>query len=100
MAGSFRQLPSGAWQLRVYLGHSERGTGVFKSKTVHLSRREAQAELNQMVAQYQGRLAEVVNESDSEPYRVMRWGSATTINDAIEGWKRNRWSDLAPTTQR
>lgn len=100
MAGSLRQLPSGAWQLRVYLGRNETGKVVLKSKTVRGTRREAQAELNQLVAQYQGRLTEVSTESARAEGRILRWGPNTTINDAIEGWKLNGWSDLSPTTQR
>ncbi len=64
------------------------------------TRRDAQAELNQLVAQYQGRLTEVTAEAGAVEGRVVRWGPNTTINDAIEGWKLNGWSDLSPTTQR
>ncbi len=28
------------------------------------------------------------------------WGPSTTVNDAIEGWKRNGWDDLSPVTAR
>lgn len=100
MAGSMHQLPSGAWHLRVYLGRNERGVVVQKTRTVRGSRRQAQAELNQMVAQYQGRLAEELASGLSDEARVMRWGPSTTVNDAIEGWKLNGWSDLSPTTRR
>ena len=31
---------------------------------------------------------------------VRAWGNATTINDAIEGWKENGWDDLSPVTVR
>lgn len=97
MAGSLRQTASGAWQLRVYLGRNDTGRVVHKTKTVRGSRRDAQAELNQMVAQYQGRLAD---EAEPDGKRVLRWGPSTTINDAIEGWRHNGWSDLSPTTRR
>ena len=31
---------------------------------------------------------------------VRAWGNATTINDAIKGWKENGWDDLSPVTVR
>jgi integrase len=100
MAGSIRQRPNGSWQLRVYLGRDEFGRVVHKTKTVYGTRRQALTELNQMVAEFQGRLAE--RDADAGPTggRVLSWGPATTINDAIERWKLNGWSDPSPTTQR
>ena len=32
--------------------------------------------------------------------RHASWGPATTVNDAIEGWKQNGWDDLSPVTTR
>lgn len=85
MAGSLRQLPSGSWQLRVYMGRHETGRVVHRTKTMQGSRREAQSELNQMVAQFQGGLADVTDGQSTPGERVIRWGPATTIKDAIEG---------------
>jgi hypothetical protein len=32
--------------------------------------------------------------------RPTSWGPATTVNDAIAGWRLNGWDDLSPTTSR
>ena len=76
MAGSLRPTPNGAWQLRVYLGRNDQGWVIHKTTTVQGSRRQAQAEPNQMVAQYQGRLADEASPTEE---RVLRWGPSTTI---------------------
>ena len=39
------------------------------------------------------------------PERILQqeelaWGPKSTVNDAIEGWKRNGWQDLSPNTVR
>jgi integrase len=96
MPGSLRQTPSGAWSLRVYVGRDETGRVVHKSRTVHGTKRDAERALARMVVEFEGGLEEL----DKDDNRPRRWGPSTTINDAIEGWKLNGWSDLSPTTVR
>jgi integrase len=96
MAGSLRQLPSGAWHLRVFVGRDDRGRVLHRTRTVHGSKREAERELSRMVIEFERGGLEVV---DRDP-AGMRWGPSTTINDAIEGWRLNGWDDLSPTTRR
>ncbi len=50
-------------------------------------------------------MARLVTQQEDEPARIPEreertWGPATTINDAIEGWKQNGWQDLSPNTVR
>jgi integrase len=50
-------------------------------------------------------LARLVTQQEDEPARIPEreertWGPATTINDAVEGWKQNGWQDLSPNTVR
>lgn len=48
-------------------------------------------------------LAQLVVDQRTKPTLVggdVEWGPKTTINDALEAWRRNGWEDLSPTTVR
>lgn len=97
MAGSIRRrLDRGpdTWQLRVYLGRDSSGRIRHRSHTFQGSKRAAEKELARLVLD-QDAAPEVVPDESSRP-----WGPATTINEAISGWKANGWDDLSPVTSR
>ncbi|MGH9069147.1 MAG: tyrosine-type recombinase/integrase [Acidimicrobiales bacterium] len=96
MAGSIRKRPdrgTDAWELRVYLGRDARGRVRQRSTLYRGTRRQAEHEL-----------ARLVVDQDTDPVALPRqdtaWGPATTVNDAIRGWKLNGWDDLSPNTVR
>ena len=50
-------------------------------------------------------MARLVTEQERSPAAIPQeearaWGSSTTINQAIEGWKEDGWADLSPKTVR
>ena len=97
MAGSLRKRPelgADAWELRVFLGRDSRGRVRHKSRIFRGSKRAAEKELRSLLA-----AQDFEPEVPREP-EVRGWGNATTINDAIEGWKQNGWGDLSPVTVR
>jgi integrase len=97
MAGSLRKRPelgADVWELRVFLGRDNRGRVRHKSRTFRGSKRAAEKELRGLLA-----AQDFEPEVPREP-EVRAWGNATTINDAIEGWKQNGWDDLSPVTVR
>ena len=97
MAGSIRPRPDrgpNTWELRVFLGRDRSGNVRHKSQLFRGSKRAAEKELRiLLVAQ------DFEPEVPTEP-EVRAWGRSTTVNDAIEGWKRNGWDDLSPVTVR
>jgi integrase len=96
MAGSLRRRPDrgrDAWELRVFLGRDARGRVRHRSETFRGSESAAKRKLAQLVT----------NQDDATSPSVPplpEWGTQTTINDAIEGWRRNGWEDLSPNTVR
>lgn len=96
MAGSIRQRPDkgpDAFELRVFLGRDASGRVRHRSVLFRGTRRAAEREL-----------ARLVSEQDADPALVpstpeRAWGPATTINDAIAGWRANGWEDLSPSTR-
>jgi len=63
-------------------------------RTFHGSRRAAEKELARLVA-----MQEIEPQAPPEE-ETRAWGSKTTINDAISGWRENGWEDLSPKTAR
>ncbi|MHB1533407.1 MAG: tyrosine-type recombinase/integrase [Acidimicrobiales bacterium] len=97
MAGSLRQRPdrgADAWELRLYLGRDPAGKVRQRSVLFRGTKRSAQRELTRLAAE-QDRAPAVVPDDAARP-----WGPATTVNNAIEGWRANGWDDLSPTTVR
>lgn len=94
MAGSVRKIRDpDVWQLRIFIGRDPAGKVIHTHQVFHGSKRSAERELARLVAN-----------QDAQPVSpispVIRWGSHTTINDAIEAWKTNGWEDLSPSTTR
>ena len=93
MAGSLREFKPGIWECVSTLVV----TALAESDTLHhLWGSQTRAERE---------LARLVTAQEEKPQRPRRqeeqaWGPTTTINDAIEGWKRNGWQDLSPNTVR
>lgn len=94
MSGSVRERRPGVWELRVYAGRDPSGRVRHRHTTFVGSKRAAGAELARLVAE-QDRSPVMVADSECRA-----WGPATTINDAIAGWRDNGWQDLSPTTTR
>ena len=97
MAGSIRQRKDrggDTWELRVYLGRDDRGRPKQRSILFRGGKRAAERELARLVAEQESSPATVPHDE------ARAWGSSTTINQAIEGWKENGWADLSPKTVR
>ncbi len=62
------------------------------------TRRDAEVELARMVTAQAD--APAGWEEINAEARPTSWGQATTVNDAIAGWRLNGWDDLSPTTSR
>jgi integrase len=95
MAGSIRERRdkgSDAWELRVYLGRDANGRVRHRSRLFHGTKRAAERELARLVTRQEESPAIVPDEA------ARPWGPATTINDAIAGWRENGWQDLSPLT--
>jgi integrase len=88
-----REKRDGVWELRIFLGRDSTGRVRHKSVTFRGTKRAAGRELTRLLADNQWSAA------IAEPGPV-EWGPLTTVNDAIEGWKRNGWQDLSPNTVR
>lgn len=91
MPGSMREKRPGAWELRVFVGRDEDGRVRHRSRMFEGTKRAAERELARLVAS--------VEDERADGQRLPTgWGRDTTINQAIEGWKRNGWEDLSPNT--
>ena len=91
MPGSMREKRPGAWELRVFVGRDEAGRVRQRSRMFEGTKRAAERELARLVAA-------VEDERADQRLLPAEWGRDTTINHAIEGWKRNGWEDLSPNT--
>jgi hypothetical protein len=97
VAGSIRQRDDrglDVWELRVFLGRDCTGRVRHRNATFRASSRAAERELARLVAA-----------QEREPERALlaeeiSSGPQTTIDDAVEGWRRNGWQDLSPCTVR
>jgi integrase len=79
----------------VYLGRDRKGRVRHKSQLFRGTKRQAEKELRRLVV---GQDVEP-KPPPPEPVRP-NWNRRTTINDAIEAWKRDGWDDLSPVTVR
>jgi integrase len=79
------------WELRVYVGRDNEGRVRHLHRRFRGARRAAERELARLVTEQEMKPAAI---PDASP----QWGSRTTVNDAITGWKANGWSDLSPNT--
>jgi integrase len=95
MAGSMRlKRPPDVWELRVFVGRDTTGHVRHRQRTFRGSRRQAERELARLVAEQDSLVAPPLEEEQRQ------WGPATTINQAIAGWRDNGWQDLSPKTRR
>lgn len=96
MPGSIRQRHDrgpNTFELRVFLGRDREGHVRHHSEFFRGTRKQAELALAHLVAKLDGGPA-------PEPHAPAEWGTKTTVNDAIAGWKANGWEDLSPTTAR
>jgi integrase len=94
VAGSLRLVRgSDVWELRVFVGRDSNGRVRHIQRTFHGSRRAAERELARLIANQEESPAPV-------PEEPVRWGSTTTVNDAVIAWRNNGWDDLSPKTRR
>jgi len=97
MAGSIRKRADkgpNAFELRVYLGRDPSGRVRHKSKLFRGTKRAAERELARLLTEQEEVPAVVSNDGK------LGFGTTTTINAAIAGWKLNGWQDLSPSTTR
>lgn len=94
-----REKRPGVWELRVFVGRDDSGRVRHRSVTFHGTKRPASRELARLVAEQERPLAALPVPVATSP-STRPWTCQTTINDAIEGWKRNGWQDLSPNTVR
>jgi integrase len=93
LPGSMREKRSGVWELRVFIGRDGAGRVRHRSVTFHGTKKAAGRDLARLIADNDWN-ANLLEPAPAE------WGPLTTINQAIEGWKRNGWQDLSPNTVR
>jgi integrase len=86
-----REKRRGAWELGVFVGRDEAGRVRHRSRMFEGTKRAAARELARLVA-------EVEDERADDRLLPTGWGRDTTINQAIEGWRRNGWEDLSQNT--
>lgn len=97
MAGSIRPRPEigpNVFELRVFVGRDFNGRVRHRSRTFRGTHRQAERELARLLIAQEDEPSVVPDEE------ARSWGASTTVNDAIEGWKRNGWEDLSPVTAR
>jgi integrase len=97
VAGSIRQRKdrgADTWEPRVFVGRDDRGRPKQRSILFRGGKRAAERELARLVTEQESALATIAQEQARD------WGSSTTINQAIEGWRANGWADLSPKTVR
>lgn len=78
----------------MFLGRDKQGRVRHKSHVFRGTKRAAERELARLV---------VAQDFDPElppEEEAWSWGTTTTVNDAIAGWKQNGWDDLSPVTGR
>ncbi|MGB2743545.1 MAG: site-specific integrase, partial [Candidatus Microthrix parvicella] len=76
MRGSLRRLPSGSWEIRLFLGTDDAGKKRYRSKSVKGSKREAERTMRQLIAEIEAGRAEA-NRSEQ----------TLTIDQLLERWQ-------------
>ncbi|WP_291825157.1 tyrosine-type recombinase/integrase [Candidatus Microthrix sp.] len=89
MRGSLRRLPSGSWEIRLFLGTDDTGKKRYRSKSVKGSKREAERTMRQLIAEIEAGRAEA-NRSEQ----------TLTIDQLLERWQAANVNDWSPTTAR
>jgi integrase len=95
MAGSMRLVRGqrDVWELRAYAGRDV-GRVRHRYSRFHGTKREAERALARLVVETER------HRTTDQPATLPQWGSKTTINDVLAGWRDNGWDDLSPTTVR
>jgi integrase len=97
VAGSMRLVRGkDTWELRVFVGRDDQGRVRHRYTTFRGSRQAAQRALAHLVVEAQ----DADPDATTPRLEAPAWGPRATINDALEGWQRNGWEDLSPSTTR
>ena len=89
MCGSLRKLPSGSWEIRLFLGTDDTGKKRYRSKSVKGSKREAERTMRQLIAEIEAGRVE------------SGWSDPTlTVDRLLERWQAANVNDWSPTTAR
>ena len=86
MRGSLREVGKGTWQLRVYVGRTEAGKVVHRSRTFHGGKRAAEDELRRLVAEVAGERPELPTDA--------------TLGQLLDRWLAHIEADRTPYTLR
>lgn len=89
MRGSLRKLPSGSWEIRLFLGTDDTGKKRYRSKTVKGSKREAERTMRELIAK--------VEAGDVEADRSEQ---LLTVDELLVRWRAANVNDWSPTTAR
>ena len=87
--GSLRRLPSGSWEIRLFLGTDDTGKKRYRSKSVKGSKREAERTMRQLIAK--------VEAGDVEADRSEQ---LLTVDELLVRWRAANVNDWSPTTAR
>ena len=89
MRGSLRKLPSGSWEIRLFLGTDDTGKKRYRSKSVKGSKREAERTMRQLIAE--------IEAGDVESDRSEQ---LLTVDELLVRWRAANVNDWSPTTAR
>mgnify|MGYP003390630873 CR=1 FL=1 len=89
MRGSLRKLPSGSWEIRLFLGTDDTGKKRYRSKSVKGSKRDAERTMRELIAEIE---AGDVESSRSE--------QLLTVDELLVRWRAANINDWSPTTAR
>jgi integrase len=89
MRGSLRKLPSGSWEIRLFLGTDDAGKKRYRSKSVKGSKREAERTMRQLITD--------VEAGDAEADRSEQ---LLTVDELLVRWRAANINDWSPTTAR
>jgi hypothetical protein len=89
MRGSLRKLPSGSWEIRLFLGTDDTGKKRYRSKSVKGSKREAERTMRELIAE--------IEAGDVESDRSEQ---LLTVDELLVRWRAANINDWSPTTAR
>lgn len=89
MRGSLRKLPSGSWEIRLFLGTDYTGKKRYRSKSVKGSKREAERVMRQLITDIEAGDVESVSSEQ-----------LLTVDELLVRWRAANINDWSPTTAR
>ena len=89
MRGSLRRLPSGSWEIRLFLGTDDAGKKRYRSKSVKGSKREAERVMRQLITDIEAGDVESVSSEQ-----------LLTVDELLIRWRAANINDWSPTTAR